>query len=157
MKYEEMYESIKEFMSKESDAAIQIDVPQKNDDERIVSLISPDNNKELIFSKKEFDTKYLFEILKLFSNLHGNITNRTLVNQDKYFIELKTKNDASLYLNNFNEKIINKVRFYVNNQNRIQNGKEARAQEKNAFVSVSVLFVISMLSIVLISMLVLAL
>lgn len=157
MKYEEMYENIKEFMTNEPDAAVQIDVPLKNSEERIVSLISQESNKELIFTKKEFDSKYLFEILKLFSNLHGNITNRTLVNQDKYFIELKTKNDAILYLNNFNETLINKVRFYINNQNRIQNGKLEKAQEKNAFISVSVLFVISMLSIVLISMLILAL
>ena len=157
MKYEEMYENIKEFMTNEPDAAVQIDIPLKNSEERIVSLISQESNEELIFTKKEFDSKYLFEILKLFSNLHGNITNRTLVNQDKYFIELKTKNDAVLYLNNFNETLINKVRFYINNQNRIQNGKLEKAQEKNAFISVSVLFVISMLSIVLISMLILAL
>ncbi len=156
MKYEERYQSVKEFLTDHPDAAIQIDVPTKSSDERIVTLIDGDSREEISFEKKAFDNNYLFEILKHFGAKHGYITNKTLVNKDKYFIELVAGN-SQIYLNNFNESLINKIRFYVNNQNRILSGKLARAYKEGAFISVSVLFVISLLSIVLVSMLVLAL
>lgn len=156
MKHEEKYQEIKNFIDKQDQTAIQIDVPVKSHDDRVVNLLGDSSKEELVFKHRLFDTEYLFEILKQFSNKYGFITNKTLINQDKYFIELRAGNDSVIYLNNFNEKLINKIRFYVNNQNRVLNGKIARTKEK-AFISSSVLFVICLLSLVLISMLVLAL
>ncbi len=157
MKYEERYERVKKFLKEYPNANIQIDIPVKSSDERIVTLSSGDQKEEVIFSKKGFDNNYLFEILKTFGTNNGYITNKTMVNKDKYFIELKAGDDSSIYLNNFSEGLINKIRFYVNNQNRIISGRLAKAYRESAFISVSVLFVISLLSIVLVSMLVLAL
>lgn len=146
---------INSVLEKDLNMSFEITIPSKKTKERHLSFIK-DGEKEdyLLESKTNFEKKELFKLLDQFSKNREIITMKTTLDNGAYYLELKDGHRASIYLNNLKAETAAGVRSYINKLNRIKKGKEPSREE--AFVTVNVLFVVSILSILLVSMMVLA-
>lgn len=155
MKKLEKLSLVKDYLEKDKDLSLEVTVPDKKSKERLLCFLKDDYKEEYILDdKKHFDRQDIFGLLESFSLNRGVITMKTSLDEGRYYLELRDGHRASLYLNNFGADLASKVRNYISRENRLKKGRPENFQE--AFISINVLFVVSVLAVILVSMLVLA-